>query len=208
MAVGSKLRWKVFSRDNYTCQYCGRRPPDAVLEVEHVVPVSKGGKDEETNLTTACEECNRGKSDQEVWQHGSELHSDIEYLVEAYGLTRLQAYLEAIATRACIIDDITLSCIMDWPSYYTREDNWPYIYELLHLVEVYRVREVEDAFRALNKHLSGLAGDAAVGSEELEAVRPTLPTVDEAMEWLRQHLSNGPLGSLREEMTLNRQRRV
>lgn len=57
------VRFEVFARDNYTCQYCGRKAPDVVLHVDHIVPVSKGGTDEPANLLTACADCNEGKSD-------------------------------------------------------------------------------------------------------------------------------------------------
>ena len=57
----AKLRWQVFSRDSFTCQYCGRRPPDVALEVDHRVSVAEGGGNDPENLLTACVECNRGK---------------------------------------------------------------------------------------------------------------------------------------------------
>jgi len=56
-----KLRWQVFARDSFTCCYCGKRPPDVILEVDHKTSVAQGGKDEFENLITACLECNRGK---------------------------------------------------------------------------------------------------------------------------------------------------
>lgn len=56
-----KLRFEVFKRDSFTCQYCGRKAPDVVLEVDHIHPVSKGGKNELMNLITSCRDCNRGK---------------------------------------------------------------------------------------------------------------------------------------------------
>ena len=56
------MRWKVLERDNFTCRYCGQKAPDAHLEVDHIIPVSEGGTDDEDNLTTACFACNRGKS--------------------------------------------------------------------------------------------------------------------------------------------------
>jgi hypothetical protein len=61
MTVPLKLRFEVFKRDNFTCQYCGRKTPEVILELEHIIPLSKGGTDELDNLTTSCFECNRGK---------------------------------------------------------------------------------------------------------------------------------------------------
>jgi 5-methylcytosine-specific restriction endonuclease McrA len=41
--MSKKLRFEVFKRDSFTCQYCGKTPPLVVLEVDHIHPVSKGG---------------------------------------------------------------------------------------------------------------------------------------------------------------------
>ena len=56
------LRWEVLKRDAFTCQYCGRSAPEVKLEVDHIIPVSEGGKDTKDNLITACYSCNRGRS--------------------------------------------------------------------------------------------------------------------------------------------------
>lgn len=62
-SISKKLRFEVFKRDSFQCQYCGQLPPKVVLEIDHVHPVSKGGDNSIDNLLTACFECNRGKSD-------------------------------------------------------------------------------------------------------------------------------------------------
>lgn len=59
--LSNTIRFEVFKRDSFTCQYCGRMAPDVVLEVDHINPVSKGGDNEILNLITSCMECNRGK---------------------------------------------------------------------------------------------------------------------------------------------------
>lgn len=61
-AISKKLRFEVFKRDAFACQYCGKTPPSVVLELDHVHPVSKGGNNGIDNLLTACFDCNRGKS--------------------------------------------------------------------------------------------------------------------------------------------------
>ena len=66
MAISKKLRFEVFKRDGFKCQYCGSVPPIVVLEVDHIVPVSKNGTDEIDNLVTSCFDCNRGKSNREL----------------------------------------------------------------------------------------------------------------------------------------------
>lgn len=59
--LSKKTRFGVFKRDLFVCQYCGKTPPAVVLEVDHIVPVSKGGGNDIDNLLTACFDCNRGK---------------------------------------------------------------------------------------------------------------------------------------------------
>ena len=62
--MGLTLRFRVFERDDFKCQYCGRSRDDGVtLEVDHVIPRSKGGANVIDNLVTACFDCNRGKRD-------------------------------------------------------------------------------------------------------------------------------------------------
>lgn len=60
-AIPKKVRFEVFKRDKFTCTYCGRKAPDVVLEVDHIIPVAEGGKNDIMNLTTSCRDCNRGK---------------------------------------------------------------------------------------------------------------------------------------------------
>lgn len=59
--LSKKIRFEVFKRDSFKCQYCGRSAPDVILEVDHIVPVAEGGKNDMLNLVTSCRDCNRGK---------------------------------------------------------------------------------------------------------------------------------------------------
>jgi 5-methylcytosine-specific restriction endonuclease McrA len=59
--IPKKLRFEVFKRDNFTCQYCGKMAPDVVLEVDHIIPIADGGRNDILNLVTSCFDCNRGK---------------------------------------------------------------------------------------------------------------------------------------------------
>lgn len=60
----SKLRQKIKERDGYTCKQCGasvKKEPNLLLEIDHIIPVSKGGLTTEDNLQTLCWRCNRKK---------------------------------------------------------------------------------------------------------------------------------------------------
>ncbi len=52
-------RKNILRRDNYQCQYCGKRTTD--LTIDHVIPKAIGGKDTWENLVTACMKCNNKK---------------------------------------------------------------------------------------------------------------------------------------------------
>ena len=60
--ITKKMRFDIFKRDSFTCQYCGRTPPVIILEVDHVIAKINGGDNEQSNLITSCFDCNRGKS--------------------------------------------------------------------------------------------------------------------------------------------------
>ncbi|NLF41307.1 MAG: HNH endonuclease [Bacteroidales bacterium] len=64
--ITKKMRFEVFKRDSFTCQYCGRKAPDVSLEIDHIKPVAKGGSSDILNLVTSCKGCNAGKSDREL----------------------------------------------------------------------------------------------------------------------------------------------
>lgn len=60
--MNQSLRYDVLKRDHFRCVICGRSADDGViLHVDHIIPVSKGGKTEIGNLRTLCEDCNLGK---------------------------------------------------------------------------------------------------------------------------------------------------
>lgn len=61
--MNDDIRYNVLKRDNFTCQICGATKKDgAKLHVDHIIPVSKGGKTTMDNLQTLCDRCNIGKS--------------------------------------------------------------------------------------------------------------------------------------------------
>ncbi|MCI6003816.1 MAG: HNH endonuclease [Allisonella histaminiformans] len=60
----SKLRQHIKERDGFTCKICGasiQQEPNLLLEIDHIIPISKGGMTTEENLQTLCWRCNRSK---------------------------------------------------------------------------------------------------------------------------------------------------
>jgi len=61
--LSKSLRFEVFKRDSFRCQYCGGEAPNVLLHIDHIKPVADGGTNELTNLITSCMPCNLGKRD-------------------------------------------------------------------------------------------------------------------------------------------------
>ncbi|MDY5213044.1 DEAD/DEAH box helicase family protein [Intestinibacter sp.] len=67
LGVTEEQRLQVFQRDHYTCKCCGKRVTKGrSLTVDHIIPISMGGRSSLTNLQTLCSECNSAKERQEI----------------------------------------------------------------------------------------------------------------------------------------------
>ena len=66
-------RANIYARDDYTCQYCGKRFPTEDLTFDHVVPVARGGRKKLDNIVTACFRCNHRKGGRTPAQAGMRL---------------------------------------------------------------------------------------------------------------------------------------
>jgi hypothetical protein len=60
-AAWKRRRQIILARDNFRCVYCGETEAD--LHIDHIVPISRGGTNDESNLATACATCNSSKRD-------------------------------------------------------------------------------------------------------------------------------------------------
>jgi len=54
-------RQNIYARDHYTCQYCGKKPPQIELSLDHVIPKVLGGKTLWDNIVACCLQCNHKK---------------------------------------------------------------------------------------------------------------------------------------------------
>lgn len=107
MSVGKRLRFEIFKRDGFTCRYCGATPMATVLQIEHVIPKSKGGTDDPVNLVTSCQPCNAGKSNIELGECKLPPTFSAEAIKEHAEQTReyLTAQKAMIAARASVAQE-------------------------------------------------------------------------------------------------------
>ena len=69
-------RHRIMRRDGYSCVYCGSKKD---LTIDHVIPISKGGKSSYTNTVTCCKDCNAKKADKTVEELGWTLCHPLNY---------------------------------------------------------------------------------------------------------------------------------
>jgi hypothetical protein len=97
--IPKSIRFEVFKRDSFKCQYCGASAPDVLLQVDHIKAVSKGGTNDIINLITACSACNAGKSDTPLDQNlaVSKARNQLEQLQERREqLEMMMAWMEGL----------------------------------------------------------------------------------------------------------------
>lgn len=96
--ISKKIRFEIFHRDGFTCQYCGATPPKVVLHVDHVFPVKSGGTNDQNNLITSCEACNLGKSSKHLSDVPLSIKDRAKRILEIED--QLKGYNEILLARA------------------------------------------------------------------------------------------------------------
>ena len=76
--VPDSLRFRVLKDSDFRCDLCGATKKDRPLDVDHIIPRSKGGKTEEANLQVLCSKCNRSKGNKDKTDFRDTDFSDVE----------------------------------------------------------------------------------------------------------------------------------
>ncbi|WP_339091895.1 HNH endonuclease signature motif containing protein [Variovorax paradoxus] len=104
MKLAKKLqRTRVLDRDEWTCQYCGARLfTNDEATVDHIIPVSLGGANEDANMRAACKPCNTTKGQRsEQWLRlflalGQSKYADVITLEQYHRLQHIGSKLEPL----------------------------------------------------------------------------------------------------------------
>lgn len=153
-STGKRLRFEVFKRDYFTCQYCGAQPPAVVLVVDHVTPVAAGGGTTADNLVTACEACNQGKGARSLGDVAPRLDADLLYLSTQQEVAEMRRYQAAIADREDAINEMIPLLQQVWLSV-TCLDWHPTDQIVRQLLDKYPVEVVDEALRDVAVKVAG-----------------------------------------------------
>lgn len=104
--ISKSKRFEIFHRDGFICQYCGRRPPDVILELDHIRPVAEGGESCDENLATSCDDCNRGKAAKLLQYPPVKPDGDMQFLRSAQELLETRRFLETQAEFEQLIPSV------------------------------------------------------------------------------------------------------
>jgi hypothetical protein len=123
--LGKRLRFSIFHRDGFTCQYCGRTPEqdEVILHVDHIISVKDGGTDDKQNLITSCRDCNLGKSAKSILKRNKseqdiaqELEQTKERLEQLKQLTISRKKIQKVRQEISSLDkqEIIENCQLDF----------------------------------------------------------------------------------------------
>lgn len=152
--ISKKLRFEVFRRDGFRCRYCGANPIDAPLEVDHVIPVSAGGKNGIDNLVSACFPCNRGKA-------ARPLDAPLRPLVDTKALReqaeQIVAFRAAAETVRAERESVYQSLAMMWRDKVHHDDDL-FVSRLPNIVKQWPLSAIHRAIEAVGSHSDRLYG--------------------------------------------------
>ena len=103
--IPRELRHEIFKRDGYRCRECGATKDETSLEIDHIIPVARGGTNDINNLQTLCRECNRMKHT-DSWVGGELDSTQIENQIKLKNdeKTRFEQSLTNLYSENEIID--------------------------------------------------------------------------------------------------------
>jgi HNH endonuclease len=187
MSVSNKLRFEVFKRDKFTCQYCGKKAPDVVLEADHIHPKSKGGEDTLLNLVTSCFSCNRGKKDRLLSDDSviSKQKTELELLQERRNqLEMLQEWAKELANIASLEVEVISE---EFKSYSNCELTSTGKEQLRVLLSRYPFDEVRDTLKCVVQRL--IDHDGKIETLKIQE------TVSRQIKWTRKNASDPDAGT-------------
>lgn len=157
--ITKKVRFEVFKRDSFKCQYCGKSAPDVILHVDHINPVSKGGDNDIMNLITACEDCNQGKKartldDKSIIEKQKQQLEELNQRREQ--LEMMISWRDGLQSFNDDVADIVIEKINELMKPFTVNDNGKRI--VIKWIKKFQIAEILDAIEfSAEKKINGMA---------------------------------------------------
>lgn len=189
--ISKRIRFEVFKRDSFTCQYCGRKAPDVILHCDHIDPRASGGSNDITNLITSCVDCNLGKADKKLSDNSVvRLKQD-----QLAALQERKEQIEMMMEWQRGLIDLDSDAVQKLTELWCELSGWAGIKargqaEIRKLFKRHGFAVVADSMRAAVDYFSyGDDGVATADSKELafQKIKPicTMKVAQEKQPWLR-----------------------
>ncbi len=153
--ISKRTRFEVFARDGFVCQYCGSKPPDVVLEVDHVDPRSNGDLDDDLNLVTSCFACNRGKGAKVLKELTARPDADIKYLWAAQELAEAKRFLKAKKKMDAARESVVAVLQKHWAEHLRTDHKIPSAAVFKQWLSYYSAEEVVSAINMAIPRING-----------------------------------------------------
>lgn len=148
-SLSKRKRFEIFKRDSFTCQYCGGKPPDVILHVDHIHPVADGGTNDDLNLVSACADCNGGKGRRALDDKAVRPDAEIATLAVHQECEEIKAFIAAQHERQRLEVMAIESLGQHWNRYLNDVDPGyrPSDETFLRWMAVYDLDEIAEAIR-------------------------------------------------------------
>ena len=176
MALSPKKRFSVLERDWFTCKYCWWKPPFVQLEVDHVIPKCKWGKDTDENLVSSCSVCNSGKGKNIVWEPdwNSWKTKLNDYIYEE----KMKFYNEWNLNKLWIISEKTKTLISIYFADMFKWSDWKAYQGYLTLCKKWKLEDLEKQFLLWWKFFEKVLNQTKIMQEEF-----LIETITEDSGW-------------------------
>ncbi len=109
-------RQSVLIRDDFTCSYCGKEITDNNdLQIDHILPIARGGKGGYENYTCSCAKCNNSKSDKTAIEYcgkdikGLPYHSEQAFKKLKSNNNLIEKFMKMYPESTVLLNESTLS---------------------------------------------------------------------------------------------------
>lgn len=150
-SLSVRVRFEILKRDGFRCRYCGATAMDSPIEIDHVVPVARGGTNDPENLVAACWACNSGKKDRPLDESGLAAPIPPEALLAQ--AEQIESYLAAQAAVMDARDRVHDHVLAMWKDVFGEAPPADFTAKVFGIIKRHQLPEIQDAMLSTRVHM-------------------------------------------------------